>query len=312
MSILEGYNSYGQTTINQVNNLDKMGITRTSYPKLIEDFDLWIWDFDKTILKIHAYHDKITATEVQRKTWKQFERDFADSFHFNDLLTTLQMNDKKFAIASFGTYNVIKAYLERLTTNVYSFSPKNIVTPLCGNQRYGDKLPSPPADKNQIIISLAKYNDVPLNRVIFFDDSKSNINKANNIGVKGVWCPNHFTRDLLHRTENIYIKELTKQTEVNLKSINQLDNQLKFRKDFNKLINQTPLGVEWSVPEEKSNENVIEGFTTSKKKEIQPTPTASEMNTLNKKPSIWWERVQLLTEILALVIIIVYMWMNYY
>lgn len=156
---------------------------KTKFYYLFENYDLWIWDFDLTLLNIHSYKDALTTYDVGRKKQKDLLNDFADPEFFITLVNMLIMNNKKIGVISFGTYNVIKTYLERVMGNNYIFNSENILTPLLGDSRYGEVVPCPPENKNEMIQKLAKKYNVNMSRIIFFDDSKNNILAAKKLGV---------------------------------------------------------------------------------------------------------------------------------
>ena len=154
----------------------------SNYDNFIKKYDLFIWDFDLTILKIHSYAMEVKSSDVEGMNWKRLMCQFADPIFFRDLVNYLVSNKKKVAIISFGTYNVIKSYLDRLFDDNKIFGLDNIITPLEGNQRY-NKLFKPTADKNQHIIDVARYYSVEYLKVIFFDDDTNNINKSKELSI---------------------------------------------------------------------------------------------------------------------------------
>lgn len=156
---------------------------------LIENYDLWVWDFDLTLTKIHTYKQKLDSYLVGRKKQRDLENDFYDATFFINLVNFLILNDKKVAIVSFGTYNVIKTYLERLFGDSYIFNSNNILTPLSGDSRYGEKIPHPPDNKNQMLKNLSQSYQIDLTRTIFFDDTPHNIYQAKQLGLMAVNIP---------------------------------------------------------------------------------------------------------------------------
>lgn len=154
----------------------------SNYDNFIKKYDLFIWDFDLTILKIHSYAMEVKSSDVEGMNWKRLMCQFADPIFFRDLVNYLVSNKKKVAIISFGTYNVIKSYLDRLFDDNKIFGLDNIITPLEGNQRY-NKLFKPSADKNQHIIDIARHYSIDYPKVIFFDDDTNNINKSKELGI---------------------------------------------------------------------------------------------------------------------------------
>ena len=152
------------------------------YDEFISKYDLYIWDFDLTILKIHSYANEIKEEDVKSLSWKKLMCHFADPIFFRDLVNHLIGNKKKVAIISFGYYNVIKAYLDRLFDNDKIFGKHNIITPIDECQRHT----SINSDKNQYIINIAREHNIPYQRIIFLDDTYLNVNNARELGVSTV------------------------------------------------------------------------------------------------------------------------------
>jgi FMN phosphatase YigB (HAD superfamily) len=177
--------------------MDTTQINYNKFDNFISQYDLYAFDFDQTILKIHAYAMDIKATQVEAMSWKKLMDHFADPIFFRDLINYLISKKKKVAIVSFGTYNVIKAYLDRLFDNPNIFTQNNILTPLEGNQRYNRTL-KPDSDKNQLLIDLSRKDDIEYNRILFFDDDIKNIERAKEMGVEAIHIikPNGFNKDL--------------------------------------------------------------------------------------------------------------------
>jgi hypothetical protein len=214
------------------------------YDNIIDKYDLYIWDFDLTILKIHSYANKITKEEVESLSWKKLMCDFADPIFFRDLVYYLIGRKKKVAIISFGDYNVIKAYLDRLFDNDNIFGDHNILTPIRCNRHQQIN-----SDKNQYIIDLVRENNIEYPRVLFFDDTYTNITNANELGIKAIkinekiWFTqtvwNEFINNM-NNMNNIKDKEKDKEKE-KIKDII-FDNKPKY------------------IPEKIINGNIIENF----------------------------------------------------
>jgi hypothetical protein len=156
------------------------------YDDFLDQYDMYIWDFDYTILKIHSYASNIELKDVESASWKKLMADFADPIFFRDLVYYIKGKKKEVAIISFGTYNVIKAYLDRLFDDNHIFDSHNILTPLSGNQRYSSSF-RVNSDKNEHLVCLMRQNpSIKYDRAIFFDDTYQNIQGVRELGVKGV------------------------------------------------------------------------------------------------------------------------------
>jgi hypothetical protein len=156
------------------------------YDEFIDQYDMYIWDFDYTILKIHSYASHIELKDVESASWKKLIGDFADPIFFRDLVYYLRGKKKEVAVVSFGTYNVIKAYLDRLFDDTHIFDSHNILTPLSGNQRHSSSFRIN-SDKNEHLVCLMRQNPtIKYDRAIFFDDTYQNIQGARELGMNGI------------------------------------------------------------------------------------------------------------------------------
>ena len=151
------------------------------YDNFIKKYDLYIWDFDLTVVKIHTYATEVKEEDVTSLSWKKFMHHFADPIFFRDLVIYLIENKKKVAIASFGNYNVIKTYMDRLFADNHIFDKNNIITPDKNTRHLRNG-----TDKNQYIINLSREYNVEYNKIIFFDDTLLNTNNANDLGVLSI------------------------------------------------------------------------------------------------------------------------------
>lgn len=196
--------------------MDTTQINYSKFDNFISQYDLYAFDFDQTILRIHAYAMDIKTTQVEALSWKKLMDHFADPIFFRDLINYLISKQKKVAIVSFGTYNVIKAYLDRLFDNPNIFTQNNILTPLEGNQRYNRTL-KPDSDKNQLLIDLSRKDDIPHQRILFFDDDIKNIERAKEMGVEAIHIikPNGFNKDIWQQLVNKSLSQSIQSTSSN-------------------------------------------------------------------------------------------------
>ena len=158
----------------------------SNYDVLLNQYDLYIWDFDMTILRIHSYANNMHSSEINTMNWKKFVAHFWDPIFFRDLVNYIISKKKKVAICSFATYNVIKAFMDRLFDNNNIFGLHNILTPLNGEQKY-NRTVRIGSDKNNLLLELIRDNPgIPNSRCIFFDDTQSIIDSAKELGISVV------------------------------------------------------------------------------------------------------------------------------
>jgi hypothetical protein len=181
--------------------MDSCQIDFKKYQPILDKYKVFVWDFDYTLLKIHAYSEGITQSQVEGLNWNKLSKlHFSDAIFFRDLVSYLIKNKKTVAIISFGTYNVIKAYLDRLFGGEPIFGLHNIYTPLEGNRRYDATL-RPSSNKNQYLIDLVRStSEVKYSEVIMFDDSQNILEVAEkDLGIKTVLVQQGigFTRNVM-------------------------------------------------------------------------------------------------------------------
>jgi hypothetical protein len=187
--------------------MDTSAINYNTFDSFIEEYDLYVFDFDLTILKIHSYAQNMTPSKVESMGWRKLMDQFADPIFFRDLINYLISQNKKVAIASFGKYNVIKAYLDRLFDNTSIFGLDNIITP--PNERNI----RPSDDKNEYLVSLIRDLNIDYKRVIFFDDDINNVNKSKELGVMAIQIDpmNGFNRNVWNQLTTLKQKPIPKQ-----------------------------------------------------------------------------------------------------
>ncbi len=139
---------------------------------LTPPFPQAIFDFDQTILAIHAFGQHIEPEAVASRS---MEADFTDLAFFTALVHLLREKGVSVAIASFGRYEVIQAYMDRAFGIVAGdaaseatriFTRASISTPTSVGGHDGFVLPG---GKNPQLQALAAvYGLAPVN-IFFFD-----------------------------------------------------------------------------------------------------------------------------------------------
>jgi hypothetical protein len=187
--------------------MDTSAINYNTFDSFIEQYDLYVFDFDLTILKIHSYAQNMTPSKVESMGWRKLMDQFSDPIFFRDLINYLISQNKKVAIASFGKYNVIKAYLDRLFDNTSIFGLDNIITPT------NERNIRPNDDKNEYLVGLIRDLNIDYKRVIFFDDDINNINKSKELGVMAIQIDpmNGFNRNVWNQLAKPIHKPIPKQ-----------------------------------------------------------------------------------------------------
>lgn len=86
-----------------------------------------VWDFDLTILRIHAFGDGVTPEAVPDR----WQADVADLELFRAFVHATLARGARVAIASYGRSDVIHAYMQQIFADAEEppFTLANIVTP---------------------------------------------------------------------------------------------------------------------------------------------------------------------------------------
>jgi hypothetical protein len=189
------------------------------------------FDFDLCVLRVHAFNLNVTAADV---ALRDLARDFADLRFFVALSRALGAAGVAVAIASFGRYEVIKAYLDRAfapragaggavgvggvgigagaggaaasavaaTADADAdaaaapspFSRDSICTPSSVGGVDGNSASVGAARKNRQLFYLASARGVAPGDTLFFDDDAANVAMATADGFSATHCPACFAR----------------------------------------------------------------------------------------------------------------------
>ena len=157
---------------------------------LFKQCKLWVWDFDDTLIDTATYYSSnMTPNAILERTDFQLDKEIPQWRYFRRLVEFLVSNGRYVGIASFGTYEIIQAYMKRIMGfNQQFFTKKNIIAPEY-KQRDIYRYNQPP-NKNEYIYQLMRvYRVQDFKRVVLFDDNATNIADAIGIGIIGVQVP---------------------------------------------------------------------------------------------------------------------------
>ncbi len=173
--------------------VDPFSASNTAYVPayLYNNIELWVWDWDDTLLDTGAYlRHPMSREYILALSDSVLTRDFPHWQYFRDLCTQLVTNGKRVGIASFGTYSVIRAYMDRVFGHEQKiFNGANIIAAVrdIGSAR---AIRDTPINKNAYIQRLMNhYRITDHDRVILFDDLPSNIADAVAFGVLAYQIP---------------------------------------------------------------------------------------------------------------------------
>ena len=168
---------------------------KTIISKLIDEIDLWIWDFDDTLIDTIAYEKNMSRRAIRLRSQRELNQEFPNRKFFVDLVIKITNSGKQVAIASFGTRYIIEAYMKRLFGNNQKYFTKSNMLVIKRDPITNVPIEHP-EDKNYMIRKLVKhYNIKGNNRVAFFDDQEQNIKMAGLIGINAIKIPGKYSRE---------------------------------------------------------------------------------------------------------------------
>jgi hypothetical protein len=154
---------------------------------LLKQCKLWVWDFDDTLIDTETYLRKnMSPASIKERTDAELDAEIPQWRYYRRLIEFLVSNGRYVGIASFGTYEIIQAYLDRIMGfNQKIFTRSNIIAPRIQQRDIG-RFTIPP-NKNEYIYTLMRvYRVQDFKRVVLFDDNASNIADAIAIGIIGI------------------------------------------------------------------------------------------------------------------------------
>lgn len=144
---------------------------------------VFAFDFDMTLLRIHAYSSRIKAADVPTR-WRD---DVPYPEELSAILRTINNLGHEWHVVTFGQPPVVSAYMDAL-----GFSQGRsyrIYSPLAGDQVYGRSLGPPPKDKNELLEKCAREaatsGGVENGQVLLLDDDSTNVEEARRVGFLG-------------------------------------------------------------------------------------------------------------------------------
>ena len=153
---------------------------------------LVVWDFDMTVLRIHAFGRRIEPEQVAAR----WERDIADKDLFVLFVSTARSRGIHVGIASFGRAEVVQEYMREIfrDNGGPAFSPDLIVPPAALGARDGTSVVDGKPRMLQMLSSRCSPPVTDRARVLFFDDDGDNIADCVRAGYRAVHTPAAFTR----------------------------------------------------------------------------------------------------------------------
>ena len=154
-------------------------------PYLWENIDLWVWDWDDTLIDISAYvRHSMSRNTIMDLSDRELGVDVPYWRFFRDLVMYLVQNGRRVGIASFGTYTIIRAYMDRIFGRDQKYFIRANIHATCQDLDCVRDYRQMPLNKNPYIQRLMNhYRITDHARVILFDDVASNIADAKRLGL---------------------------------------------------------------------------------------------------------------------------------
>ena len=176
-----GITTFGPSIEEKDGRFEKQYIMNSKF--INDNIDLIVWDFDNTLIDTRAYYLHSMEPDFIRDklTEKQLTWDFPHWRFFRETVINLVKEGKRVAIASFGMYKIIRAYMDR----IFGFNQKYFTVV---NLYARCKIDEPPQqNKNGYILNIMEhYRITKPERVLLFDDASTNIAAAISIGIVSV------------------------------------------------------------------------------------------------------------------------------
>lgn len=168
---------------------------------LLENIDLWLWDWDDTLIDTRTYYVKeMKPDKILKRTDLELDREVPGWRYFVDLITMLVMNGKSVGIVSFGTYSIIQAYMNRMFESCDNpFSKNNILTIKRDKNNY--KPLEMKKNKNDFIHILQNKYQVSPSRTILFDDVITNVIDSIKDGILAIHLPSRESEYKVNETQ---------------------------------------------------------------------------------------------------------------
>jgi hypothetical protein len=198
---------------------------------MLDKFKLWVWDFDDTLIDTATYYNKsMEPKDILMRTDEQLTKDIPNWIYFRGLVNYLISRGVRVAIASFGTFKIIKAYMDRIFgLNQNMFTSANLKA-LCRDVN-GKPVRFYPNKNDFIDCIMDHYRIYEPIKVVLFDDVMTNIADAMHSGIVGVKIKGKDSDNTLsssprsmysNDTENVFFGEMVlNKLETTLKRLEQ-------------------------------------------------------------------------------------------
>ena len=154
-------------------------------PYLEKYIKLWVWDWDDTLIDVNAYiRHHMDRNTILKLSDQELEFDVPNHKYFKYLVEYLVSSGRRVGFASFGTYSVIRAYMDRIFGFGQKFFTEVNIYAACRDIDGTCEVRSMPLNKNAYIQRLMKFYAIDdARQVVLFDDRPTNISDVARMGV---------------------------------------------------------------------------------------------------------------------------------
>lgn len=197
---------------------------------LLKHCDLWVWDFDDTLIDTTTYYvQDMSPSAIRGRTEDELIREIPCWKYFRDLVIFLVATGKKVGIASFGTYEIIQAYMDRIFGRSQKYFNKSNIKASCLVDRRSKEFKMP-HNKNAYIYELMQFYRVQdYEKVVLFDDLASNIADASALGVLGIIIPGR-DQNGVNNTRQLFCPDI--MYHIDNEADNRCDKNIYLRREF--------------------------------------------------------------------------------
>ena len=190
---------------------------------LYDNCKLWVWDFDDTLIDTSTYYIKnMDPFYIKQRTNEELDDEIPHWKYFRQLVTFLVSSGKKVGIASFGTYEIIQAYMDRIFGYNQRFFTRRNIMASCRDERSRRDFKMPKNKNSYIYYLMDEYKIQDFQTVVLFDDLSSNISDASAVGVLSIKINGRDQNGIMNKRE-LFGPKLMKAIDEKSDILNQCD-----------------------------------------------------------------------------------------
>lgn len=146
---------------------------------LLKHCKLWVWDFDNTLIDTTTYFIKsMESDDIRKRSIEELDKEIPNWRYFKKVVLYLVSNGYRVSIASFGIYEIIRAYMDLIFGFNQKYFDRNNIMAACKEERMRREYVMP-TNKNTYIRELMDFYKIQsYDSIVLIDDSAANIAAA--------------------------------------------------------------------------------------------------------------------------------------